>query len=301
MQDEKEILAETEAQKPKKKKKEKEYRKIKNMPVLTLATSYFMPTRNGASNLLADTLDIETVERYIREKKEAGMENISMMHVMIAAYVRMVACRPALNRFIRGQRIWTRNHVEIALTIKKEMLLDSPDTVIKVVLPKDATLSDVYEAMNKAVTDYRNEPGSSLDSTMTFLAKLPGFVYRFVFWVLNKLDYYSLLPKSLEKISPFHCSYFITSMGSLGIPPVFHHLYDFGTCPIFFAFGAKRRAYELTPEGTVRRRHLMDVTFTLDERICDGYYYANSLRKFKMLIRNPWELDEVPEVIPDID
>ena len=110
------------------------------------------------------------------------------------------------------------------------------------------------------------------------------------------------MPKFLDGVSPFHCSYFITSMGSLGIPPIYHHLYDFGTCPVFFAFGAKRRAYEPDSEGNIRKKQYMDFTFVLDERICDGYYYASSLRLLKQIIRNPAQLDNPPEkVVEDID
>jgi len=40
---------------------------------------------------------------------------------------------------------------------------------------------------------------------------------------LKLLDYFGLAPYSLIKVSPFHGSMFITSLGSLGIPPIYHH------------------------------------------------------------------------------
>ena len=40
-----------------------------------------------------------------------------------------------------------------------------------------------------------------------------------------------MAPKFLLELSPFHGSIYFTSMGSLGIKPVYHHLYDFGTAP----------------------------------------------------------------------
>ena len=91
-------------------------------------------------------------------------------------------------------------------------------------------------------------------------------------------------------------------MGSLGIPPIYHHLYDFGSCPVFFSFGTKRRAYELDAQGIVKKKSYLDFTFVLDERICDGYYYASSLRLLKNIIKNPWQLDNPPEtVMEDIE
>ena len=280
--------------------KEKEFRRVKTISPMSAVIPFIMVNRTGSQNFISDSVDIEKVEKYIKEKRTQGMQNISMMHVMIAAYIRLVSQRPALNRFIRGQRVWTRKNVEVSLTIKKEMSLDSPDTVVKITLPPSATLEDVYTALNNEIVSYRANPGGDFDDTARAFTRLPGLIFKFAVASLRFLDYFGLMPKAIAKVSPFHCSYFITSMGSLGIPPIYHHLYDFGSCPVFFSFGAKRRAYEIDNTGLVRRRQYMDFTFVLDERICDGYYYASALKLLKNILKNPWQLDEVPTVIPDI-
>ena len=280
--------------------KEKEFRRVKTISPMSAVIPFIMVNRTGSQNFISDSVDIEKVEKYIKEKQTQGMQNISMMHVMIAAYIRLVSQRPALNRFIRGQRVWTRKNVEVSLTIKKEMSLDSPDTVVKIPLPPSATLEDVYTALNNEIVSYRANPGGDFDDTARAFTRLPGLIFKFAVASLRFLDYFGLMPKAIAKVSPFHCSYFITSMGSLGIPPIYHHLYDFGSCPVFFSFGAKRRAYEIDNTGLVRRRQYMDFTFVLDERICDGYYYASALKLLKNILKNPWQLDEVPTVIPDI-
>ena len=280
--------------------KEKEFRRVKTISPMSAVIPFIMVNRTGSQNFISDSVDIEKVEKYIKEKQAQGMQNISMMNVMIAAYIRLVSQRPALNRFIRGQRVWTRKNVEVSLTIKKEMSLDSPDTVVKITLPPSATLEDVYTALNNEIVSYRANPGGDFDDTARAFTRLPGLIFKFAVASLRFLDYFGLMPKAIAKVSPFHCSYFITSMGSLGIPPIYHHLYDFGSCPVFFSFGAKRRAYEIDNTGLVRRRQYMDFTFVLDERICDGYYYASALKLLKNILKNPWQLDEVPTVIPDI-
>lgn len=286
----------------KKKTHEREFRRVKSISPMSAVIPFIMVNRTGSQNFIRDSVDIERIEKYLKEKQAEGMTNISMMHVMIAAYIRLVSQRPALNRFIRGQRVWTRRHVEVSLTIKKEMALDSPDTVVKISLLPDATLEDVYKALNDQIVGYRENPGGDFDDTARALTYMPSLIFKFAIYFLKTLDYFNLLPKFLQKVSPFHCSYFITSMGSLGIPPIYHHLYDFGTCPIFFSFGAKRRAYELDAQGIVKKKQYMDFTFVTDERICDGYYFASSLRLLKNIIKNPWQLDEAPaEVIPDVE
>lgn len=293
--------AENHAPRLRKRKKEREFRRVKSVPPMTAMIPFIMVNRVGAQNFIHDTTDVEKLERYIKEKQQAGMVNLSMMHVMIAAYIRLVAARPALNRFIRGQRIWTRRHVEVSLVIKKEMRLDAPDSAVKISLLPDATLEDVYNALNDKIVSYRDNPESSFDDTARWLSSIPSLFLKFTIAFLRFLDYFGLLPKALAEVSPFHCSYFITSMGSLGIPPIYHHLYDFGTCPVFFAFGAKRRVYETDSSGVVKKKQYMDYTFVTDERICDGYYYASALKYLHSIFRNPWQLDERPEVIPDVD
>ena len=92
---------------------------------------------------------------------------------------------------------------------------------------------------------------------------------RFVVGVLKFMDYFGLLPKFLLEVSPFHASVFFTSMGSLGIPAIIHHLYDFGNIPAFCAFGRKYRKYELDANGEVVAKRYMDCGFNLDERTVD--------------------------------
>ena len=107
----------------KKKKREKEFRRVRTASPMLVITSYIMKTRVGSQNMIADKLKIDTGDKSLTEKQAEGYKNISYMHVLIAAYIRTVSQRPALNRFIRGQRIYTRRNVEISLSIKKQMNL----------------------------------------------------------------------------------------------------------------------------------------------------------------------------------
>ena len=91
-------------------------------------------------------------------------------------------------------------------------------------------------------------------------------------------------------------------MGSLGIQPVVHHLYDFGNLPVFCAFGCKYRRNEIEADGTVVQKKYIDYTVNTDERICDGFYFATVLKYLKRLLAQPERLDEpVGEIVRDID
>ena len=280
-------------------------RKIRTLAPMAQITAYFQVERNTCSNLFEESFEISNIDRYIRQKRREGMTDFGITHVLLAAYVRGVAKYPQLNRFISGQKVYSRgNDIQYCMVIKKQMSVDSPDTSIKVHLTPSDTAKDVYEKLNAAVESVKatQELDSNLDSLIMALNLIPSVVLKFLVWLLKLLDYFGLLPKFLLELSPFHGSLFFTSMGSLGIKPIYHHLYDFGNLPVFGAFGMKRKAYEVQEDGSVVLRKYIDVKFVLDERICDGYTYATFFKYFRRLIRNPEILDTPPEeVVKDID
>ena len=280
-------------------------RKIRTLAPMAQITAYFQVERNTCSNLFEEAFEITHIDRYIRQKRKEGLTDFGITHVLLAAYVRGVAKYPQLNRFINGQKVYSRgNDIQYCMVVKKEMTLESPDTAIKVHLHPADTAVDVYHKLNAAVEEVKatQELDSGLDNLIGYLNLIPSVVLKFVVWLLKLLDYFGLLPKFLTELSPFHGSLFFTSMGSLGIPPIYHHLYDFGNIPVFGAFGCKRRALEVQEDGSVVQKKYIDVKFTLDERICDGYYYAVFFKHYRNILRHPEILDNPPEeVVRDID
>ncbi len=279
-------------------------RRIRTEPPMSQVSPYIMVTRNTSTNYFTEAFEITNVERYIRQKRKEGLTNFGLTHVLLACYCRAVARYPKLNRFIGGQKIFSRgNDLQYCMTIKKEMTSSSPDTVIKVHLSPYDTAQDVYNKLNAKVEEVKNTPlNSNFDNTAGALMLIPGVFLKFVVWLLRTLDYFGLLPRFLLEVSPFHGSLFFTSMGSLGIPPIYHHLYDFGNLPLFGSFGCKRRALEVQEDGTVVQRKYLDCKFTMDERIVDGFYYAAFFKHFKRILAHPEVLDLPPEeVLSDIE
>lgn len=279
----------------------KEGRRVRTIPAMTQFTPFIMKTRNDSMNMFEDVVDITNVERYLDLKHEEGFTDMTILHVILAAYVRIVAERPGINRFIAGQRIYARNNIECVMTIKKEMSLESPDTCIKVEFDPRDDIFNVYKKFRKEVSKAIAED-TDFDNTAGALAKLPRFILRGAVSLLNWLDYRGWLPKALLKVSPFHGSMIITSMGSLGIPAIYHHLYNFGTLPIFISYGNIFTADAIKRDGTRERHHFVTLKVVTDERICDGYYYASAFKRLKRYMLHPEVLDKSPEkVVEDID
>ena len=273
-------------------------RYVRSSPAIQQITPFIMPERCGANLLFDESVEITDLDRYVRAKRREDMPNFGMTHAIIAAYVRTVAKYPAVNRFVAGQRIYSRGEdIAVCMTVKKEMTKESPDTVIKVHFHPGDTSREVYEKFNAAVAGAKDEMESSnVDDAAGFLTSTPRMVLKFVMWMVRTLDYWGMAPHFLLELSPFHASVYFTSMGSLGIKPVYHHLYDFGTVPAFCAFGRKRRAEEIK-DGQIVERKYMDLRFNLDERICDGFYYASVIKYFLRLLAHPEALDRPPETI----
>lgn len=279
-------------------------RRVRSLPPMAQVSPYIMVTRNTSTNYFSDSFELSHIERYVRQKRREGYTNFGVMHVLLAAYVRALARYPGLNRFLAGQKVYTHgDDVQFCMTIKKEMSSDSPDTVIKVHLSPKDTAMDVYNKVNAEIEKVKNTPlDSNFDNTAHVLTLIPGVFLKFTVWLLRTLDYFGMLPQFLLEVSPFHGSVFFTSMGSLGIPPIYHHLYDFGNLPVFGSFGCKRRSLEVQEDGTVVQKKYIDFKFCMDERIVDGFYYAAFFKHYKRIILHPEVLDNPPEeVIRDID
>ena len=269
---------------------------------------YIMRTRNDACNQFADSIDMTETDPYIRAKVKEGKVNFSFLHVFLAAYVRTLAKRPEINRFVSGNRIYARNNIVVNMTIKTTLSADAPDTCIKVYFEPNDTIDEVYEKFNAAVqavkdaSETKSDKESGFDKTARILAGLPRFILLPVIHLLTFLDNNRLLPQAIIGVSPFHGSLFVTSMGSLGIRPVYHHLYNFGNLPIFVSYGNKRMELCLDEQGNVQKKRMIDLKVVTDERICDGYLYASAFKTIRTYLEHPQVLDQAPDAIKeDID
>ena len=151
------------------------------------------------------------------------------------------------------------------------------------------------------IADAKTET-TNFDNLAKLLDYIPGLVKAFAIGLLRFLDYFGLLPKGLMHLSPFHGSLFITSMASLGLPPIYHHIYNFGNVPVFLAFGVPEMRSIARSDGSAEVKKMLNYTLVMDERICDGYYYASAFRLLNGMLRNPWQLDKAPsEIVEDVD
>ena len=263
---------------------------------------YIMPTKNDACNQFEDCIEITDTDRWLRQKRLEGYKGLGYLHLFIAAYIRMVSLRPGINRFVAGRRIYARDNIEVVMTVKRSLAIDATETTIKVVFEPTDTIFDVYRKMSEKIDEIKTVEGNNnTEDVAEAMCKAPRFLLRFALTILRIMDYFGWLPQSLLDASPFHGSMIITDLGSLRIGPIYHHIYNFGTLPVFISFGAKRHAYELDRHGNMVDRKYVDCKFVMDERTVDGHYYAQFLQAFRYICQHP-EIVETPpsKVVEDV-
>lgn len=81
---------------------------------------YILRTRMDAQNFFEEKVPIDHIEAFIKKHKE-DIPDLSIMHVIMAATVRLISQRPHLNRFVVWNKIFARNHISFSIAIKRSL------------------------------------------------------------------------------------------------------------------------------------------------------------------------------------
>ncbi|MBR5095025.1 MAG: hypothetical protein IK095_08025 [Oscillospiraceae bacterium] len=280
----------------------KEGRLLRSLPAFNKFIPYIMPERNDRFVHYEEAMEISAVDRRLRALRVEGYKGIGLLHFFIACHVRAISMLPGMNRFVVGRRIYARKNIEVVMTVKRELTIDATETTIKVVFEPTDTIFDVYRKLNAKIEEIKtSDENNGTEDFAETIAKLPRGLLRFAIGILRMMDYFGWIPQAWLDVSPFHGSMIITDLGSLRIGPVYHHIYNFGTLPVFLAFGTKRHAYELDRNGNILERKYVDAKAVVDEGIVDGHYYAQFFQAYRYMFQHPEILESPPtKVVEDI-
>ena len=274
-------------------------RKLKTLPPFFKVIPNIMLERNDSQVLFKQDISIKNLDEYIDKKAEDGIK-FSYMHIVYAALVRIIAERPRLNRFAINAAIYARNKIYVSLAIKKNLTDDGEETTTKA---EFNGTENIFEVKRKIDAIIEQNKDTSADNDTDIVAKtlslIPTWLIRGTIKFLRFLDNHGMLPKALIKASPFHTSVFLTNVGSLGIDSIYHHLYNFGTTSMFFSMGKKKKGY-IYEDEEIKEEKCITLAFVGDERICDGYYYANSFKMLFRYLKKPELLETKPDYKQDI-
>lgn len=266
----------------------------KSVDPIVLFTPLIMPTRNESMIQISYSAEYEPMAEYIRAKRLQG-KTVSFVSIIAAAYVRTLVKYPYLNYFIGGKGVFCHKDISISMMALRENDNGTHDEVaVKVVCDPNDTLSVISEKFEHEIAEARkpDQANGTADFAVKLL-KIP-ILPSLVVGAARLMDYLGIMPKWLNKISPFHCSFFITNMMSIGLPSIYHHLYNFGTCSLFLSVGKPERQ-TVTVGGKATRRLMVPLGIVTDERICGGAQYAVGVHAFLQYLQHPDTLDMTPE------
>lgn len=276
-------------------------RKLKSVSPIFKLMPLIMKKRSDSHVYYTEDIPLAPLDEYIAKKAEEGIR-LSYMNIIYASIVRVIAEKPSLNRFIINGRAYARNEIWVCFVVKKNMSEDAEETVIKLPFTGSENIFQIKDKLDEAISknnELTNE--NDTDKLTKVLSHVPFFLMKTAVNFLKFLDKINCLPKSIIDASPFHTSAFLTNVGSLGIDAIYHHIYDFGTTGMFLAMGKKKKSFIYDDDNNFKEERSISLAWVADERICDGFYYANAIKAFKKYLKKPELLEKNIEPVKDVD
>ncbi|MCR4788634.1 MAG: 2-oxo acid dehydrogenase subunit E2 [Lachnospiraceae bacterium] len=265
--------------------------KLRDIDAMHYVMPLMYPNRCDNEAYMTISIRLDKTEEYLRRKnKESAETKVTLFEVIIIAILKTIQLRPQLNRFIANKTMYQRNNLTAAFTVKKVFSDEGDETLARIYADENDTLDSLAAKINEQITLCKTGTDESTDA-MNVIKKLP--FRQLIGAIARMLDRHGLMPKSVIATDPYQCSVVLTNLGSLGMNIGYHHLMNWGTTSLFVVVGKKHNKPHYDSEGNVTMKRELAISFTIDERISDGYYYARSLKLLKKLVENP-ELLEGP-------
>jgi pyruvate/2-oxoglutarate dehydrogenase complex dihydrolipoamide acyltransferase (E2) component len=246
-----------------------------------------MPTRNGSAVLFDLRVRTEEAERVVAQVRRDHPElHATFFHVVLWALARTLDRHPHLNRFLAGGRVHDRSGIWISYTVKTELSEQGTLLEVKRRFDPQASLLDTVRFVQAATSEARAGARSLADRELDLLLRLPPVVRRGVVRAVGAAHGLGLLPAGFVAGDPFFASAFVTNLGSVGLDSGFHHLYEYGTIPIFCTVGRIEEAVVVEDHRPAVGR-VSSIKLTYDERVEDGLYAAHALEDLRAMLEHP--------------
>ena len=268
-----------------------------------LVIPHIMPTRADAQVFFEEEVDTDALDKFVRKMRRENdeMPELSRLIVLMAAITRAFSKYPKINRFCAGKQVYARNHFCVSLTMKKSMRTDASDVTIKPFFQPNYTLKQVYDSFFEVFDGQKGDDGkgNTMSRFVDLITNIPQWVLKLVVGWARRKNERGGMPEWLWKLSPFNTSVYVTEIGSTGIGSIYHHIYNFGTTSIFISMGKRQRKLVLDEEGNPKYINTIVYRYVIDERSCDGFYYAKTVRYISHLLAHPEELLTPPETVTE--
>ena len=250
--------------------------------------SFMMPGRNESVCYYDDYVKVDALLDYIDKAREHF--HCDMSHCLVAAASIGLHDNPTMNQFIAGKRLYKRNHVAVTFTMKRKKLhKEAKLAAVKMRFDdRHEAFAEICKRINDKIGYERTDSETYTDKELDILTALPRPLLDGAMSVVRWADYNNLLPKSFIENDGFFTSMVIANLGSIGMAPAFHHLYEYGTCPLFMMVGRiEDRA--VVVDGKVVAQKTLPLRWSYDERIDDGLTAKYGMASVRGALENPVE------------
>ena len=257
------------------------------VPLVRRFMPFLMRRRNESLVWFEQDVEVDPAlafaERFSRERSV----RLTFFHLVLRAVARVLDEFPRLNRYVVGRRLYQRTDVALSFSGKEAFESDAPLYVRKRIFDPREPLEEMAASLGASVKSGRSGEKTQSDQEMSLLSRLPRLGIDGVVVLGRALDYFNLLPARMIVADPLYASAFVANLGSVGIAGAYHHLYEYGTIPIFVVVGGYRYVPLAEDGGRVVVKRVSTIKYTYDERVEDGFYCARAVSRMKELLENP--------------
>lgn len=259
---------------------------IARLPSYRRLLTAIMPTRNEAVVYYDDYVKADALLEYIDKARKRFAVDIT--HCLVAAAAVGLVSAPRMNQFVSGMRLYRRNERTITFSMKRKKLdRKAKLSAVKLDMAGGETFEQLCTRINGCIDRERSGKKTAIDREYDIFNLLPRPLLRFFVRLLRWLDDANLLPGMFIKGDGMYTSMFIANLGSLGMKPGYHHLYEWGNCPLFMMAGRVEERPAVV-DGQVVAQKTLHIRWSYDERIDDGLNSRYGMDAVRRVLENPY-------------
>ena len=246
---------------------------------------YIMPGRTESQVFFRRDIHAQPLLDYL--EKNAQGEDTGLTHLLLAAIGKTLEEHHEMNRFISGRNLYQRNGVWLTFSMKRKKLdQKSAIALAKTRYTSNHSFRDFCQQVSTEIDINRSGTKTYADKEFDFFTRLPRPLLNVGVVLFRFADYYNLLPGNFMENDGLYTSVVLANLGSLDMEPGYHHLFEWGNCPIFITAG-KISEQAVAEDGKISAKKVLPLRITYDERIDDGLTARAAIHKLVKVLEEP--------------
>lgn len=264
------------------KRKDADY--IKPKDSIGAIMPFIMNKRCDAEVSSTVDMDITKLVEFVDKQNEKDLGyKMTYFHAIASLMAKTFYNREALNRFVKDKCLYQRKKMTFGFIAKNKLSDKGEERIVCLDIEKNDNIMTLSKKMAIDVFKVRKEGTNDMDGILKFFTSLPKCILSFIIKIVLFLDKKGINPKALTEGDTNYVTLLMSNLGSIKTNSCYHHLNEYGTNSIVMTIGTIKE---------VNKKKIVDLTFTLDERIADGFYFAKSVQFAEYIAKNPKLLEE---------